>query len=67
MPPELAEALAQDVAAAATFTAFLPSCRRDYCEWVAEAKRAETKMKRVAEAIAWLREGKKRNWKYENC
>ena len=44
-----------------------PSCRREYCEWVAEAKRPETRAKRVAEAVAWMREGKRRNWKYESC
>jgi len=67
VPPELAEALADDDAAAAAFNGFPPSCRREYCEWIAEAKRPETKAKRVAEAVGWMREGKRRNWKYENC
>jgi uncharacterized protein YdeI (YjbR/CyaY-like superfamily) len=67
VPPELVEALAGDAAASAAFTAFSPSARRDYCEWIADAKRPETKAKRVAEAVAWIGEGKKRNWKYENC
>jgi uncharacterized protein YdeI (YjbR/CyaY-like superfamily) len=67
VPSELSEALAGDPAAAATFEAFPPGCRREYCEWIAEAKRPETKAKRVAEAVAWMREGKRRNWKYENC
>jgi len=67
VPPELTEALAADDAAAATFNAFPPGCRREYCEWIAEAKRPETKAKRVAEAVGWMREGKRRNWKYENC
>jgi uncharacterized protein YdeI (YjbR/CyaY-like superfamily) len=67
VPPALATALAADAAANANFTAFAPSCRREYCEWIADAKRPETRDKRVAEAIGWLREGKKRNWKYENC
>jgi uncharacterized protein YdeI (YjbR/CyaY-like superfamily) len=67
VPPELAAALAGDAAAHDTFTAFPPSCRREYCEWVAEARRPETRQKRVAETIAWLREGKRRNWKYESC
>jgi len=67
VPPELTEALVADDAAAATFNAFPPGCRREYCEWIAEAKRPETKAKRVAEAVAWMREGKRRNWKYENC
>ena len=67
VPAELVEALAGDAAASATFDAFPPSCRREYCEWIAEAKRPETKAKRVVEAVGWMREGKRRNWKYENC
>jgi uncharacterized protein YdeI (YjbR/CyaY-like superfamily) len=67
VPAALAEALAGDAAANKTFTEFPPGCRREYCEWVAEAKRPETRDKRIADTIAWLREGKRRNWKYENC
>lgn len=67
VPPELAEALAGDTVASATFTGFPPSCRREYCEWIADAKRPETRAKRVADTMSWLREGKRRNWKYENC
>jgi uncharacterized protein YdeI (YjbR/CyaY-like superfamily) len=67
VPPALVQALAADAAANKTFTEFPPGCRREYCEWVAEAKRPETRDKRIAETIAWLREGKRRNWKYENC
>lgn len=67
VPPMLAEALAGDEQATATFNAFPPGARRDYCEWIAEARRDETRARRVADAIQWLREGKKRHWKYENC
>lgn len=67
VPVELAEALAGDAKAAETFAGFPPGSRREYCEWIAEAKRPETKAKRVAEAVEWLREGKRRNWKYESC
>ena len=67
VPPELTAALAGDEAAAATFEAFPPSCRREYCEWIADAKRPETKAKRVAEAVGWMRDGKRRHWKYEAC
>lgn len=62
---ELAAALAGDDAARTTFDAFPPSCRRDYCEWISEAKRPETRTRRAEEAVVWLREGKRRNWKYE--
>ena len=67
IPPELAEGLAGDAEATATFKGFPPGQRREYCEWIAEAKRPETRAKRAAEAVAWMREGKRRNWKYEGC
>jgi uncharacterized protein YdeI (YjbR/CyaY-like superfamily) len=67
VPEALAEALARDDLATAAFEGFPPSCRREYCEWIGEAKRPETRDKRVAEAIGWLREGKRRNWKHEGC
>jgi uncharacterized protein YdeI (YjbR/CyaY-like superfamily) len=66
-PPELAAALSANPAARATFDNFPPSCRRDYVEWVVEAKRPETRDKRIAQAVEWMAEGKRRNWKYENC
>ena len=67
VPPELAEALANDAEASAKWDAFPPGCRREYCEWIDGAKRDETRAKRVATTIAQTREGKKMNWKYENC
>jgi len=48
----------------ATFDAFPPSQQRDYVEWIAEAKRDETRERRIAQALEWLAEGKPRNWKY---
>lgn len=66
-PPELNEALDSNPAARATFDGFPPSARRDYVEWVVEAKRPETRDKRIAQAVEWMAEGKKRHWKYENC
>lgn len=67
IPPALAEALARDPEAAGLFGAFPPGARRDYCDWIAEAKRDATRDKRIAEAVGWMREGKRRNWKYESC
>lgn len=67
VPEALSEALARDPAAAAVFDAFPPGARRDYCEWIAEARQPATRDKRLADAIAWIREGKKRHWKYERC
>jgi uncharacterized protein YdeI (YjbR/CyaY-like superfamily) len=66
-PPELETALAANPAARATYDSFAPSCRREYVEWVIEAKRPETRDKRIAQAVEWMAEGKKRNWKYEKC
>jgi uncharacterized protein YdeI (YjbR/CyaY-like superfamily) len=66
-PAEFAAALKQNKKAAAVFTAFSPSCQREYVEWIAEAKRPETRDKRVQTAIEWIAEGKQRNWKYQNC
>lgn len=67
VPASLAAALKKNKAAATQFAAMPPGCKREYCEWIAEAKRDETRDKRVATAIEWIAEGKRRNWKYENC
>lgn len=67
VPPAFAAALDAAPKAKAAFDAFAPSHRREYVEWIAQAKRDETAAKRIAQAIEWLSEGRKRNWKYENC
>jgi uncharacterized protein YdeI (YjbR/CyaY-like superfamily) len=67
VPPDLAAALKKNKAAAATFEKFRPSHRREYIEWITEAKRDETRVKRLATTLEWLEKGKSRNWKYENC
>ena len=64
---EFATALKRNKKAAEIFAAFSPSCKREYVEWIAEAKRAETRDKRIATAVQWIAEGKQRNWKYQNC
>jgi len=65
--PDFAAALGNAPKAKQAFDAFAPSCRREYVDWIAEAKRDETRHKRIATAIEWLAEGKRRNWKYESC
>jgi uncharacterized protein YdeI (YjbR/CyaY-like superfamily) len=65
--PEFAAALHTAPKAKAAFEGSAPSHRREYLEWIAEAKRDETRRKRIATAIEWLSEGKKRNWQYEKC
>jgi hypothetical protein len=64
-PSDLAKALKANPAARATFAALSPSGQREYVEWLMEAKRAETRAKRLATTLAWLAEGKSRNWAYE--
>ena len=63
-PVDLAAALKKSAKARATFEAFSPSHRREYIEWITEAKRDETRQKRLLTAIEWMAEGKARNWKY---
>lgn len=67
VPEVLAAALKQrkHAKAAATFEDFSPTNRREYCEWIAEAKRDATRDKRLATALEWMAEGKPRNWKYD--
>ncbi|MDQ4088182.1 MAG: YdeI/OmpD-associated family protein [Pseudomonadota bacterium] len=67
VPQDLRAALDANQAAAATFESFPPSAQRDYVDWISEAKRDETRTKRLNQAIEWLVEGKRRNWKYQNC
>ncbi|UHQ19259.1 YdeI/OmpD-associated family protein [Lysobacter sp. KIS68-7] len=66
-PEDLLAALKKNAKARKTFEAFPPSAQRDYVEWIIEAKREETRKTRLAQAVEWLAEGKRRNWKYENC
>jgi hypothetical protein len=66
-PPEFTRALKASKKAAAAFAGFSPSCKREYIEWIADAKRDETRDKRIATAIEWISEGKQRHWKYQNC
>lgn len=67
IPADLLEALASNEKAAETFDKFPPSCRREYVEWITEAKTEATRGKRLATTVEWLNEGKRRNWKYEKC
>jgi uncharacterized protein YdeI (YjbR/CyaY-like superfamily) len=65
--PEFAAALAKAPRAKAALDGFPPSAPRDYFEGIAEAKQDATRQKRIATAIEWLSEGKRRHWKYQNC
>ena len=65
--PEFAAALDAAPTAKAALDGFPPSAQRDYFEWIAEAKQPATRAKRIATAVEWLSEGKRRHWKYQNC
>lgn len=66
IPTGFAAALKKNRKAAIVFEKFSPSCKRDYVDWIADAKRPETRDKRIATAIEWIAVGKRRNWKYES-
>jgi hypothetical protein len=63
-PADLTRALARARDASREFAAFSLGKQRDYISWLEEAKRPETRAKRLATAIGWIAEGKERNWKY---
>jgi hypothetical protein len=65
--PAFAAALAADREAKAAFAAFPPSHRREYVEWIDEARREETRARRIAQAVEWIAQGKPRHWKYADC
>lgn len=67
VPKTLAAALKKNKKAAAVFESFSPSQRREYVEWITEAKTEETMNKRLATTLEWLEEGKSRNWKYKKA
>jgi len=67
MHPEFAAALAKAPKAKAALDGFPPSAQRDYLEWISEAKQEATRANRIATAVEWLSEGKRRHWKYQNC
>jgi uncharacterized protein YdeI (YjbR/CyaY-like superfamily) len=64
-PADFMRALRANKKALAAFTGFSPSHKREYIEWISEAKTAETRQRRMATALEWLSEGKARNWKYQ--
>jgi uncharacterized protein YdeI (YjbR/CyaY-like superfamily) len=67
VPDYLIAALRKNKKALAAFEALSHSHKKEYVEWIAEAKREETRQKRIQTMLTWLTEGKSRNWKYANC
>ena len=64
VPPYFAAALKKNKKALAVFDAFPPSHRREYLEWITDAKTQETRDRRMTQALEWIADGKGRNWKY---
>lgn len=64
VPDFFLKQLKKNKKALATFNNFSPSHKREYVEWITEAKTDETRNRRMETAIEWMSEGKSRNWKY---
>ena len=67
VPEYFLAAVKKNKKALATFAAFSDSKKKEYVEWITEAKMEPTREKRLAQAVEWMAEGKVRNWKYVNC
>jgi uncharacterized protein YdeI (YjbR/CyaY-like superfamily) len=65
LPDDLAAALQKNKKAKTAFAAFSPSHRKEYVEWITEAKQEATRKKRLQTALEWMAEGKSRHWKYQ--
>ena len=67
LPDDLAEAMRGNTAARGHWDAFTPGKQREYADWITAAKGADTRARRVAQAVEWIAEGKVKNWKYAGC
>ena len=67
VPDYFMAALKKNKKALTTFEGFSYSHKKEYVEWITEAKGEDTRRKRLETAIGWLAEGKARNWKYMKC
>jgi uncharacterized protein YdeI (YjbR/CyaY-like superfamily) len=64
VPTYISAAIKSNKKALSTFNAFSPSNKKEYVQWVTEAKTEATREKRLKTALKWMAEGKIRNWKY---
>lgn len=65
VPAYITAALKKNKKAFYTFEEFSPSHRKEYVQWITEAKTEETRLKRMDTMMEWLVEGKTRHWKYK--
>ena len=64
VPIDLKAALQKNSKAQKTFENFSYSRKKEYVNWITDAKRDETRKRRLQTAIQWLAQGKPQNWKY---
>ena len=64
VPSDLSAALRKNKRALANFEGFSPSHKREYVDWITEAKREETRKERLKTAVQWIAAAKPRYWKY---
>jgi uncharacterized protein YdeI (YjbR/CyaY-like superfamily) len=64
VPGYFLAALKKSKKALTVFEGFNYSNKKEYVEWVSEAKGEETRKRRLETAVEWMAEGKPRNWKY---
>ena len=67
VPDYFLAAVKKNRRAQVTFEGFVYSKKKEYVEWITEAKTEATRDKRMAQALEWMAEGKVRHWKYLNC
>jgi len=66
IPDYITKSLKKNKKAKEVFENFSNSHKKEYVEWITEAKTEATREKRIATMLEWLEEGKSRNWKYMN-
>jgi len=64
LPDYFVKALAKNKKAKQVFENFAYSHKKEYLEWITEAKSSVTRTRRLETALEWMAEGKPRNWKY---
>ena len=67
IPEYFTMALKKNKKAMAAFEGFSYSHKKEYVQWITEAKGEDTRQRRMNQALTWMAEGKPRHWKYANC
>ena len=67
IPEDFMKAVRANKKALASFEGGSYTFRKEYIQWVMDAKTEETRERRLETAVGWMAQGKSRNWKYEKC